>query len=75
MEETLPVESVEEYFQHFPVLEIDYTFYSPLLDGKGEPTRIFHVLSRYQQHMNQDDRTVIKVPKAITAQKIRQGKR
>lgn len=29
-EETLPVESVAEYFEHFPVLEIDYTFYRPL---------------------------------------------
>jgi hypothetical protein len=26
-EEVLPVESVEEYFEHFPVLEIDFTFY------------------------------------------------
>ncbi len=25
-EEILPVESVEEYFQHFPLLESDYTF-------------------------------------------------
>ena len=25
-EETLPVESVAEYFEHFPLLEIDYTF-------------------------------------------------
>ncbi len=30
-EETLPVESVTEYFQHFPLLEIDYTFYRLLL--------------------------------------------
>ena len=28
-EETLPVESVAEYFEHFPLLEIDYTFYRP----------------------------------------------
>ena len=31
-EETLPVESVEEYFEHFPLLEIDYTFHHPLLE-------------------------------------------
>jgi hypothetical protein len=31
-EEVLPVDSVEEYFQHFSVLEIDFTFYRPLLD-------------------------------------------
>jgi hypothetical protein len=26
IEEVLPVGSVEEYFEHFPVLEIDFTF-------------------------------------------------
>jgi len=25
-EEVLPIESVAEYFEHFPLLEIDYTF-------------------------------------------------
>jgi len=30
-EETLPLESVSEYFEHFPLLEIDYTFYRLLL--------------------------------------------
>ena len=28
-EETLPVDSLEEYFEHFSILEIDYTFYRP----------------------------------------------
>ena len=37
-EETLPVESVAEYFEHFPLLEIDYTFYRPLLESKGSPS-------------------------------------
>lgn len=70
VEETLPVESVEEYFEHFSVLEIDYTFYSPLLDKNGEPTRIFHVLKRYRQYMKQNDRVVLKVPQLISAQKV-----
>jgi hypothetical protein len=43
-EETLPVESVAEYFEHFPLLEIDYTFYRPLLESGGNPTPNFHVL-------------------------------
>ena len=38
-EEVLPVDSVEEYFEHFPVLEIDFTFYRPLLDQNGQPTQ------------------------------------
>ena len=73
VEKTLPVESVAEYFVHFPVLEIDYTFYSPLLDEDGKPTRTFHVLRRYRQHMKQNDRVILKVPRVISAQKIHRG--
>ena len=73
VEETLPVESVKEYFEHFPVLEIDYTFYSFLVDDDGKPTQNFHVLRRYREHMKEDDSVVLKVPQAITAQKLRQG--
>ena len=36
-EETLPVESVTEYFEHFPLLEIEYTFYRLLLEKDGKP--------------------------------------
>ena len=32
-EDVLPVESVEEYFQHFSILELDFTFYQMLLDA------------------------------------------
>jgi len=75
VEETLPVDSVAEYFEHFPVLEIDYTFYSPLLDRDGKPTRTFHVLETYRQYMNRNDRVILKVPRAISAQKIHRGGR
>ncbi len=75
VEKTLPVESVEEYFDHFPVLEIDYTFYSPLLDKGGEPTRTFNVLKRYREHMKENDRVIIKVPQIISARKIWRGGR
>ena len=47
-EEVLPVESVEEYFEHFPILEIDYTFYRPLLDKNGKPTPNYFTLKEYQ---------------------------
>ena len=73
VEKTLPVESVAEYFEHFPVLEIDYTFYSPLLDEDGKRTQTFHVLKRYRQYMKQNDRVILKVPQAISARKVRRG--
>jgi uncharacterized protein YecE (DUF72 family) len=73
VEETLPVESVEEYFEHFSVLEIDYTFYSLLMDEVQKPTQTYHVLRRYREHMKEGDRIVLKVPQVVTAQKLRRG--
>src|SRR5690606_8002347 len=34
-ERLLPVASVEDYFLHFGVLELDFTFYRPLLEADG----------------------------------------
>ncbi len=73
VEKTLPVESVKEYFEHFPVLEIDYTFYSPLRNKEGKPTRTYHVLKQYRQHMNQNDRVILKVPRAVSARRVHSG--
>ena len=49
-EETLPVESVAEHFEHFPLLEIDYTFYRPVLEKDGKPAQNYHVLKNYRRH-------------------------
>ena len=69
-EKTLPISSVREYFEHFQVLEIDYTFYSPLLDRKGAPTRILHVLRQYRAHMKEHARVIVKVPRITSARKM-----
>ena len=47
----LPVASVEEYFEHFGVLELDATFYRPLLDEHLHPTETFHLLRTYADHL------------------------
>jgi uncharacterized protein YecE (DUF72 family) len=73
VEEVLPVDSVEEYFEHFPVLEIDFTFYRPLLDHAAQPTQNYQVLKTYSRHLNEGNRIILKVPQLITAQKIRKG--
>ena len=75
VENVLPVESVAEYFEHFPVLEIDFTFYRSLLDKNGEPTQNFQVLKAYQRHLKEGDFLLLKVPQAITAPKLRRGRR
>lgn len=73
-EEVLPVQSVEEYFRHFRILELDFTFYLPLLDREEQPTRVFHLLHAYRQHLKKGDRIILKVPQVIFAKKVlRQG--
>ena len=73
IEEVLPVESVEEYFEHFPILEIDYTFYRPLLDQGGKPTPNYFTLKQYRQYLRKDDQLILKVLQVIFARRIRQG--
>jgi len=71
VEEVLPVDSVGEYFEHFRVLEIDYTFYQPLLDRERKPTQSYHVLKRYREYVGEGDHLILKVPQVISAQKVR----
>ena len=73
IEEVLPVESIAEYFDHFPVLEIDFTFYRPLRDQNGKPTQTFQTLKAYKQYLRDGDGLILKVPQAVTASKLRRG--
>lgn len=71
VEEVLPVDSVEEYFEHFAALEIDYTFYRPLLDEHLRPTDTFHLLRTYAGHLKVGDRLILKAPQAVVAPRLR----
>ncbi len=75
IEQVLPVESVAEYFEHFPVLEIDFTFYRLLRDQDGKPTQNFQVLKSYRRHLKEGDTFLLKVPQAITAPRMRRAGR
>lgn len=72
-EETLPVDSLEEYFEHFSILEIDYTFYRLLTDDKGKPTQNYFLLKKYGNFLTDQDYLFLKVPQIITARKMHQG--
>jgi uncharacterized protein YecE (DUF72 family) len=72
-EQTLPVESVREYFRHFSLLELDFTFYAFLLDENLEPTPTLRVLQGYRKHLSAGDRLILKVPQAISARKLWRG--
>jgi uncharacterized protein YecE (DUF72 family) len=74
-EEVLPVKCVEEYFQHFSVLEMDFTFYRTLLDRDLEPTQNYRVLQTYRRYLGEDDHLILKVPQVIFAQRVRRGDR
>ena len=73
VEEVLPVESVAEYFAHFRVLELDFTFYRLLLEEDGQPGQNYRVLERYRQFLKENDRIILKVPQVIFAQKLWRG--
>ena len=72
-EKVLPVGSIEEYFQHFSVLELDFTFYSLLVDRDLRPTQNYHVLRAYGKYLSKDDHVILKVPQAVFAQRLWRG--
>lgn len=80
-EEVMPVDSVTEYFQHFDVLEVDYTFYNLLLERstdqghKYKPSQTYHVLSKYKEYLKAKDSIALKVPQVLCAKRLyRSGK-
>jgi len=72
-ERTVPVASVEEYFEHFDVLEIDYTFYRTLRGAAGAPSNNYFVLQQYAEAAPDDAQFLIKAPQEVTARSLRRG--
>lgn len=72
-ERTLPVESVADYFTHFDVLELDFTFYRPLVEN-GSATTNFFVLRQYADHAPDDARFFLKAPQVFFARKLRRSR-
>ena len=71
-EQKVPIESVRHYFEHFQVLEIDFTFYRPLLED-GEPSSSYFVLSNYAEHAPEDAAFFLKAPQMFFARSLRRG--
>jgi uncharacterized protein YecE (DUF72 family) len=72
-ERRVPIESVRDYFQHFQVLEIDFTFYRPLLEDDDEPGSNYHVLSNYAEHAPDDASFLLKAPQKFFARSLRRN--
>jgi uncharacterized protein YecE (DUF72 family) len=73
-ERTVPVESVSHYFEHFGVLEIDFTYYRPLRDADGEETSNYRLLQRYALHAPPEARFYLKVPRTYFSRILRRGR-
>ena len=72
-EEQVPIESVSEYFEHFEVLELDFTFYRPLLEADGRPGNNLGVLRNYADHAPERARFLLKVPQTYFVPQLRRG--
>ena len=72
-ERTLPIASVADYFQHFSVLELDFTFYRPLLDNDGNPTNNYFVLEQYANHAPEEAMFILKAPQMFFARTLRRS--
>ena len=70
-ERTVPVSSVADYFGHFGVLELDFTFYRPLLEPDASPTNNMRVLYQYAEHAPAEARFFLKAPQQYFVPRLR----
>lgn len=70
-ERLVPVESTSEYFKHFAVLEIDFTYYRPLIDVDGSELSTLHLIRRYIEHAPNDALFLLKVPRMFFSRWLR----
>ncbi len=73
-EAQLPIPSVQDYFEHFAVLELDFTFYRPLLEEDGRRGSNYFVLQEYAESSPPEARFLLKAPQAFSARVVRRGK-
>ena len=71
-ERLLPIASVEDYFLHFGVLEIDFTYYRPLIEATGKPSTNLFTLEHYAEAAPHNARFVLKAPQQFVARRVRQ---
>lgn len=70
-ESVVPVEAVAEYFEHYTVLELDFTFYRPLVERDGSLSSNYRLIERYLDHAPPECRFLVKAPQMFCAPEIR----
>lgn len=73
-ERQVPVESAGEYFEHFNVLELDFTFYRVLREPDGQAGGNWFALQKYAEHAPTHARFWLKAPQQVFARILRDGK-
>ena len=73
-ERTLPIQSVRDYFEHFGVLELDFTYYRTLLDPDGEPTNNYGVLEQYALYAPDNALFFLKAPQSCFTRTLRRSR-
>ncbi|MDQ7041230.1 MAG: DUF72 domain-containing protein [Rhodothermus sp.] len=73
-ERMLPIASVRDYFKHFDVLELDFTFYRPLREADGRPTSSLFTLHQYATHAPASARFLLKAPQQFFAATLRRSR-
>ena len=73
-ERTLPISSVRHFFEHFGVLELDFTFYRPLVEADGTPSPNLFVLQQYATEAPDDAVFFLKTPQQFFAPVLRRSR-
>lgn len=73
-ERSLPIASVADYFEHFEVLELDFTFYRPLREDDGEYSNNYFVLEKYLDNAPDEAIFFLKAPQMFSARKLRRSR-
>ncbi len=73
-ERTLPISSVADYFEHFEVLEIDFTYYRPLLNADLTASNNSYVLSQYADAAPDQARFLLKAPQQYFTRTLRRSR-
>ena len=73
-ENTLPIRSVADYFDHFEILEIDFTYYRPLLNPDLTPSSNSFVLEQYASAAPDEARFLLKAPQQFFTRTLRRSR-
>lgn len=73
-ERTVPIRSVVDYFEHFGILELDFTYYRALLEPDDSPSNNYFVLEQYASLAPDEAQFLLKAPQSIFTRSLRRSR-